>query len=138
MTVRIGGQLADKWDKRLPIITGLTTQAAAISVLALLPPTAPTWAIPPVLVVYGLGAGLSLAVLHRLAMDHVPHNESGTAAGLYSMGRFFGSIIGLTLIGVFLQQALNSRPEAVAYQMTFWFAAGVAVLGVAVIWGVKD
>ncbi len=138
VTVRIGGQLADKWDKRLPIITGLTTQAAAISVLALLPPTAPTWAIPPVLVVYGLGAGLSLAVLHRLAMDHVPHNESGTAAGLYSMGRFFGSIIGLTLIGVFLQQALNSRPEAVAYQMTFWFAAGVAVLGVAVIWGVKD
>ncbi len=28
VTVRIGGQLADKWDKRLPILTGLTTQAA--------------------------------------------------------------------------------------------------------------
>ena len=90
------------------------------------------------LIVYGLGAGLSLAVLHRLAMDHIPQKESGTAAGLYSMGRFFGSIIGLTLVGVFLQQALLGRTEAAAYQMAFWFTAGVAVLGIAVIWGVKD
>lgn len=138
VTVRIGGQLADKRDKRLPIIVGFSTQTVAISILALLPGTTTAWVVLPVLIVYGLGAGLSLAVLHRLAMDHIPQHESGTAAGLYSMGRFFGSIIGLTLVGVFLQQALLGRTEAVAYQMTFWFAAGVALVGIAVIWGVED
>ncbi len=64
--------------------------------------------------------------------------ESGTAAGLYSMGRFLGSIVGLTLVGVFLQQALLIRQEAAAYQLSFWLLAAFAVLGVVVIWGVKD
>jgi EmrB/QacA subfamily drug resistance transporter len=136
LTVRFGGQLADKWDKRLPVAVGLTAQATALGLFAVMPPQLPAWMIPPVLIVYGLGAGLSLAVLHRLAMDHVPQEESGAAAGLYSMGRFFGSIIGITLVGVFLQQALIRVPEVTAYQMTFCFMAAVATLGLAVIWRV--
>ena len=138
LTVRYGGRLADRWSRRMPVAVGLSMQTVAISTIALLPETAPVWVIPPVLVVYGLGAGLSLAVLHGLAMSHIPHKESGTAAGLYSMGRFFGSIVGLTVIGVFLQQILLNRTTIAAYQMTFWFVAAIAALAVAVIWGVKE
>ena len=138
LTVRFGGRLADKWDKRLPIAVGLSAQATALAMFAVMPARTPVWAIPLVLVTYGLGAGLSLAVLHRLAMDHVPQRESGTAAGLYSMGRFFGSIIGITLVGVLLQQALLRSPDVTAYQITFGFASAVALLGIAVIWGVRE
>ena len=136
--VRMAGGITDKRSKRFPIITGLSMQTTALVMLALLPADLPNWVIPPILIVYGVGAGLSLAVLHRLAMDHVPHEESGTAAGLYSMGRFFGSIIGTTLIGVFLQQALTQVDVSQAYSYAFWFAAAVALIGIAAISRVRD
>ncbi len=136
--VRFAGKIADNRGKRFPIITGLSMQAAALAILALLPASWPAWTIPPVLVIYGLGAGLSLAVLHRLAMDHVPQKESGTAAGIYSMGRFFGSIIGTTLIGVFLQEALMLTDVQHAYNLAFWFASSVAVIGIVVVSRVRE
>ena len=136
--VRRSSRMADTRGKRLPISLGLGIQTIALILLALLPADLPAWVIPPILVVYGSGAGMSLAVLHRLAMDHVPKAESGTAAGLYSMGRFLGSTIGITLVGVFLQQALLRQPEFAAYRLTFWFAACVAILGIVVMWPVDE
>jgi nitrate/nitrite transporter NarK len=89
--------------------------------------------------IHGGAAGLSLAVLHRLAMDDVPMSQSGAAAGLYSMMRFFGSIIGATIGGVILRQALDYYASPLdAYHLAFWCWAGVATLAVVVIWPVRE
>lgn len=132
VTMRLGGQLADRWGSRLPVSGGMSVQAAAMALLALLPATVPLYVVLAGLLIHGAGAGLSLAALHRASMSEIGPEESGQAAGVYSMIRFGGLLLGAALGGVLLEYAQSVIPELVgAYQMVFWCVAGVAVAGVA-------
>ena len=84
---------------------------------------------------HGLGAGLALASLHRTSMSQIPSEQIGLAAGLYSMIRFSGTVLGVALGGAMLQYGLN-QPLAVieAYQFAFWFIAAIALSGVVIAW----
>ena len=63
----------------------------------------------------------------------------GMAAGLYSMLRFVGSVIGTALGGVLLQIYLD-RPFSItkAYQRAFLFFAGISILGIIAGLGLKE
>jgi EmrB/QacA subfamily drug resistance transporter len=138
-SVRYGGKLADAWGRRWPVMIGFSVQAMIMAYFAILPVSAPLWAAAIGMAVHGGAAGLSLAILHRLALDDVPANRSGAAAGLYSMIRFFGSIIGATLGGVILTQALTHFAEPVdAYHLTFACWAGVGILAAVTIFPARD
>ncbi|OUC08609.1 hypothetical protein RY27_07975 [Litorilinea aerophila] len=138
-TVRLGGTLGDRWSRRWTMVLGMSTQITMMVVLGLLPATVPLPLIALALMAHGAGAGLSLAVLHSAAMDRIPAEQSGAAAGLYSMTRFFGNILGTTLGGVVLQQALAHSSQAVdGYRAGFLFIAGVGFLGILVAAGVQD
>jgi EmrB/QacA subfamily drug resistance transporter len=138
-TVRWSGRLADRWSRRWPIVFGFTTQVCVMVFFALLPAQAPLWIAVIALMVHGAGAGASLAVLTRTAMDRAPVEQSGAAAGLYSMVRFFGSIVGTTLGGVVLTQALGAQPAVIdAYQTVFRLWGAVGLLGVATAWWISD
>jgi predicted MFS family arabinose efflux permease len=138
-TVRWGGRIADRWSRRWPIVFGFATQVCVMIFFANLPADAPLWVGVIALMAHGAGAGTSLAVLTRTAMDRTPSEQAGAAAGLYSMVRFFGSIVGTTLGGVVLTRALTSQPGAIdAYQSVFWLWAGVGLLGVATAWWIRD
>lgn len=133
VTMRFGGQLADRWGSRWPVSFGLTIQVGAMVYFALLPGTVRVWMAIIGLVAHGLGAGFSLAALHRAAMGQIPTDNVGVAAGVYSMLRFIGTAVSAALGGVVLQQALNRAAQPVdAYHIAFWFAAGVVSLGVLV------
>jgi EmrB/QacA subfamily drug resistance transporter len=137
--VRFAGKLADAKSRRWPVVIGFSAQAAVMVYFANLPPSMPLWAVAVGATVHGGAAGMSLAVLHRLSMDNVPAHRSGAAAGLYSMMRFFGSIIGATIGGVILAKALDYFAQPVqAYHLTFAIWAAVAVLAVITIWPVRD
>ncbi len=130
VTMRLGGQLADRWGSRRPVVYGLSAQAGVMVYLGLLPGDASLAAVVPGLVVHGLGAGLALAPLHRAAMGDVPSAQLGVAAGLYSMIRFGGMVLGTALGSVLLQEALNrGLASAAAYRLVFLFIAGVALWG---------
>ncbi len=129
LTMRLGGQLGDRWGSRIPVMTGLSIQAASMLYFALLPATASLAWVTIGLFVHGGGAGLSLASLHRAAMSDVDTREAGAAAGVYSMIRFGGMLLGTALGGVILQQALDTRPTTVAYQMVFLVIAAAAICG---------
>ena len=138
-TVRWGGRLADRWSRRWPVVLGFLTQVGIMLLFANLPAPTPLWLAALGLMVHGAAAGTSLAVLTRTAMDPVPAEQSGAAAGLYSMVRFFGSIVGTTLGGVVLTQAQASQPTALgAYHVGFWFVAGVGLIGVVAAWRIHD
>jgi len=130
-TMRVGGQVADRWGSRRPVVLGLCMQVVAMAYFAVLPGDV---ALPPVLVgvaAHGLGAGLAMAPLHRAAMGRVPQTQTGVAAGLYSMIRFAGTVLGITLGGVLLQQGLDQGLMPVnAYHRVYWFLAGVGLIGV--------
>jgi EmrB/QacA subfamily drug resistance transporter len=130
-TMRMGGQVADRWGSRRPVVLGLCVQVLAMTYFAVLRGSV---VLPLVLVgvaAHGLGAGLAMAALHRAAMGQVPQTQTGVAAGLYSMIRFAGTVLGITLGGVLLQQGLDREMAAVdAYHSVYWFLAGVGFLGV--------
>lgn len=130
-TLRLGGQLADcLGSSRWPVFLGLSLQVAAMITFANLPGTAGLAPVLLGLAAHGLGAGLALAALHRVAMGGVPQEEMGVAAGLYSMIRFFGTVLGITLGGVLLRQGLGGGLPAIdAYRMVYWFIASVGALG---------
>ena len=129
-TTRLAGQLSDKGLGRWLIVGGLSLQCSMLLVLANLPATAPVLLVIGVVFLLGMGAGLSLAVLSNVVMSDVPQAQSGAAAGLFSMIRFSGSIIGTTLAGVLLRQALGfSGFPVAAYQIVFGAVAVVAVIG---------
>lgn len=139
ITMRAGGLLADRWGSRWLVVGGMVAQTAAMIYFALLPATVPLVLLIGGLVTYGLGAGIYLAPLHRTAMSRVEQDQTGVAAGMYSMTRFAGRAIGATLGGVVLQQGLNrSLPAIEAYHILFWFFAAVALLGLIVGWGLKE
>jgi MFS family permease len=110
-----------------------------MSFFALLPGNAPLWVVAAGLMAHGLGAGLSLAPLHRASMGQIKQAQAGMAAGLYSLIRFGGTVLGPIMTGVVLQQGLNQGLLPIAsYQMAYWLIAGVAMLGVVSVWGLNS
>lgn len=139
LTVRISGRMADRHSRRWPVMLGFGSQALVYTMLALLPAGIPLWLPALGITLHGAAAGMSLAVLHRIAMDDVATELAGAAAGLYSMVRFFGSVVGATIGGVILAQALAALPNvADAYHVTFLCWASVAVLAMLTVWPVRD
>lgn len=129
VTSRPGGQLADRFGSRLPVTVSLAGLIGVMVLLASLPATAPIWLIVVAAMAHGLLIGLSLAPLHRSAMQGIQADEVGMAAGLYSMIRFAGQILGTAIAGVLLQRGLERLPMPIdAYQFVFWVFAGLAVV----------
>lgn len=139
IVVRIGGQVSDRWDSRLPTLIGLSTQVLIMLGFSQLPSTAPLWGVGLLLVGHGLGVGLMLAALHRAAMGTISETEMGSAAGLYSMIRYGGMAVGSAMAGVLLQIFLVQSPAMVdAYQTVFLFLAASSALGILIAMGMRE
>lgn len=133
ITVRLGGQLADRWGSRWLVVFGASVQMGVMAHFALLSGTAPLPLIIMGMVAHGLGVGLAVAALHRVAIGDMPLEQMGMAAGLYSMIRFSGLVFGTALDGVLFQYGLDRGLLPLqAYHFVFWFLVGVALLGIIV------
>ena len=98
--------------------------------LALLPAEAAVWLVGLGVLGQSLSAGIPLAPLHAASMADISEEQTGVAAGLYNLMRFAGTVFGTALSGVVLQQGLDRALVPLeAYQISFWFVAGVAVIG---------
>ena len=139
VTSRAGGQVADRWGSRLPVTVSMVGLIGIMVLLAMLPASTPVWVIMVAAMAHGLLIGLALAPLHRAAMQNVQEDEVGVAAGLYSMIRFAGTILGTAIAGVLLQWGLERYPQPIgAYQAVFWSFAGVALVATALAWGLRE
>ena len=131
--VRFGGQIADRWGSRWPVVVGLAVQGSVAIIFSQLSATTSLWVTAAVLAYHGLGAGLMLAALHRAVMGNVSEEKMGSGAGLYSMLRFVGVVIGTSLAGVFLQNYLDQGlPVVTAYQNVFPVFAIFSFIGLVV------
>lgn len=129
-TTSLAGRLSDRGLGRWLIVGGLSLQGSMLFILSQLPATTSIALVVGVVFVLGMGAGLSLAVLSAVAMSDIPQSQAGAAAGLFSMIRFSGSIVGTTLAGVLLRHSLGSSLLPItAYQMVFGAVAAVALVG---------
>lgn len=138
LTSRFGGQLADRLGSRIPVTLSMAGQIIVMIVLANLPATASVWVIFAAAMAQGFLIGLSLAPLHLAAMQDVEGEEVGMAAGLYSMIRFSGQILGTAAAGVLLQTGLQRLDTPVeAYQTVFYGFAAVAIVATIVGWNIR-
>ncbi len=129
LTSQAGGQVADRWGSRWPIVISMAGMVLILVLFALADAASPVWWLYTLSGAHGLTIGLSLAPLHRSSMQEVADHEAGAAAGLYSMIRFAGQILGVAVAGVLLQQQLGLATAPVAaYQFVLWLYVGVAVV----------
>jgi len=138
VTLRLGGRLGDLWTSRWPVVISTATQVLAMGFLALLSESSPIVWFVTGLTIHGIGAGLSLAALHRSALHDVSSRSAGIAAGLYGMTRYSGSLVGTAVAGILLRWGLTRGLLTVAaYQIVFWVLAAVCVGGVALGWRLR-
>ena len=98
-----GGQLADKFGRRLPTTVGL----ALLTLGAVPMAVAGAEVTMPVLIVglafVGLGIGLSTPGLQTSAVESVREGEAGVASGIYSTSRYLWSIVGSAILAGLVQ-----------------------------------
>lgn len=128
VTSQAGGQVADRWGSRRPVLISLAGMVVILVLFALAEAATPVWWLYMLAGAHGLIIGLSLAPLHRSSMQDVADHEAGAAAGLYSMIRFAGQILGVAVAGVVLQQQLAQVAAPItAYQFVFGLYVIVAI-----------
>ncbi len=136
VTMRLGGVLIDRYHSRVQIIAGLSIESVAMLALALLPVQAGLFPVLAAITLHGLGAGLCLAALHLFALNSVPLDQSATAAGLYSMVRFAGSMFGQAVGGVVLFAGISQfGVSGAGYTPVFVFYLLLSLIGAGAAFG---
>lgn len=131
LVTRFGGDLADRWGTRIPASLGLAMQASVMVIFWIHSDETSLLVVGLTLAYHGLAAGLMLASLHRYVMGTVDEAYRGATAGVYSMLRFVGAVIGTSVSGVVLKTHLDAGlGVVVAYQETFLMLAGFSIVGV--------
>ena len=139
LVTRFAGDLADRLGTRWPASIGLIIQIAVMWIFWTFNAETSLWIVGSTLALHGIGAGLLLASLHRYVMGTVDESHRGAAAGVYSMLRFVGAVIGTSLSGVILQSHLDVGMDLVpAYQETFVLLAIFPVAGILVAQVLKE
>ena len=139
LMVRFGGQAADRWGSRWPVLAGLSGQALAVFFFSQLQASAHIGVVIFLLALQGLSVGTMLAALHQAAMSETEEDEMGTAAGVYSMIRFVGVAVGTALAGVLLHTGLErGLPVIEAYQQVFLYVALAGLVGITASLGLRS
>ncbi len=130
-TMYVGGRVTDRWGSRLPIVLGLSVQAASIGLLMISKTGKSLVWVVTGLLINGLGAGVALPALHHAAMSNQEGERGGAAAGLYSMIRFWGMMLGTALAGVLLQYLLDQGTAPLtSYRLAYASTILVGLIGV--------
>ncbi len=94
----LGGRLADRWGRRWPTVIGMLFLGVGLLPLAIFGAQIELWVLLLSLVIAGVGIGLSSAGLQTSAVESVSPKDSGVASGVFSTSRYFGSIVGSSLL----------------------------------------
>ncbi len=95
-------RLADRFGGRWPVVAGLAIFRVGVLPLALGGSGIALPTLVVALAVAGVGLGLSSAGLQTSAVEAVPPEQAGSASGVYSNSRYFGSIVGASVLAAVL------------------------------------
>lgn len=124
----LGGRLADRFGRRWPTAAGLAILTLGVLVVGLGATTGPAISLPLLVVglaLTGCGLGLSQAGLQTSALESIERRHAGVASGAYSTSRYFGSIVGSSLLAGLLGPAREQAGFMAAFSM-FVLAAALA------------
>lgn len=121
----LGGRLADRRGHRLPAAGGLALLTVAAAMLTAMGAGPSAFGLAAALLLGGVGLGLSGAALQTAAIEAVEPRHAGVAAGLYSTGRYSGSIVAALLLAALLG---HGAVHAAAFFAVTAVAAGASAL----------
>lgn len=123
-----GGHLADRWGARLVAVGAAALSVAGLLFLHDVAAIRSALDAVPGLVLLGLGVGLTNGPASGSAMSSVPAALSGTAAGLLSMLRYAGGVLGMALLAPLVPGSAVAAAEA-QHALVMLLLAGAAALG---------
>jgi EmrB/QacA subfamily drug resistance transporter len=89
-----------------------------------------TWELVPGLVGAGLGLGAVIAPLADIVLDRVPHQDAGSASGVFNTGLQVGNSIGIAVIGVIFFALLGTQSGAAANAVAPALRSGAVAAGI--------
>jgi DHA2 family methylenomycin A resistance protein-like MFS transporter len=95
----IAGLLASKLGPRLPIVAGTTLTGTSLLALAAVPAAAPYRAWWPLLVVTGVGIGLTMAPANAALVGSAPLPAAATASATAATSQQVGALCGIAVLG---------------------------------------
>jgi len=107
----ISGRLADKVGGKFLVTIGLLVMSLGAFLLAHFKvDTAIKDLILP-FIIMGIGMGLTQAPLTNISLLDTPEDEVGGASGVLTTARQIGSVMGIAILGAFLQTILSQKIE---------------------------
>lgn len=108
ITMPLGGRIADRIGPRIPVTVGLAIIAGAVWLLGHLTPTTPQWQVTVILMVQGLGMGLSLMPNTVAAMNALPARFTSRAAAVRSLNRQIAGSLGVAILATVVTSQIGS------------------------------
>jgi EmrB/QacA subfamily drug resistance transporter len=122
----IGGRLSDRYGRRLPVLAGSLFLTAGLIALWWFSADSSAAVIGILLGIVGLGLGLSGSPRQAAAMDAIPADRVGMAAGTYYTGRYLGGVLGASLAGAVLGATVTGAGVTLGFGL-------LAIVGMAIV-----
>ena len=95
-------RMAEKLGARVLITAGLIFMTAGLVILAVLPSSAPVWALAALMVLVGLAGPLVMPPVTAVLLNSVPAHRAGTASGVFNTSRQLGGALAVAAFGALL------------------------------------
>lgn len=124
----LSGRLLDRWPGGAVPAAGCVLITIGMLLLTRTGSDASVLGVTPAMVITGLGSGLVVTPLMKLALDTVPSGRTGMAGGVLQTVRPLGVTLGVTVLGL----AVPGRLDVRSFHSVAAVAAGLAALATVV------
>jgi MFS family permease len=123
----VGGRLADRYGRRMPLILGRSIMVAGLTLSLLLVGLSDNpWLFAVGMSIVFIGNGLSIPAGQAAAIESSPRDFSGMAAGVAATTAFLGGIVGITWTAIYL----GENPMLSQFRLVFIIFAASAVAAI--------
>jgi MFS transporter, DHA2 family, methylenomycin A resistance protein len=122
-------RLAGRFGARILITGGLLSMTTGLTVIALLPATAPVVLLSALMILVGLGGPLVMPPVMALLLHAVPARRAGVANGVFNTSRQAGGALAIAVFGALLASRATFLP---GLRVSLLIAAGVVMAAAAV------
>ena len=119
-------------------MVGGVLQAAGAAVLLLSDLDASAWPVVAALLVMGAGLALQIPAAQTAAVEAVEERDAGMASGVYSMGRYIGSLIGAAALGALVGVAAVENISGGDLTPVFIMVAAATTASIGSAWFIRS
>ena len=134
---RIGGRLADRFGRRRPAMAGGVLQTVGAVLLLILDLDTSAWPVVAGLLLIGVGLALQMPASQTAAVEVVEEPDAGMASGVYSMGRYVGSLVGAAALGALVGVAAVEDVSAGDLMPVFILVTAAAAASIWSAWFIR-